>query len=112
MVNDATLALLPPGAIVVNTARGAVVAPWRCCVPSRAILTGAGIDVLENGAASDDDTLTSGLARSVPSCAFDRLILNPHSAFYTEAGLRDMRVKGSENVRRVVRVVRNADAVS
>ena len=30
------------------------------------------------------------------------LILNPHSAFYSEEGLVDMRVKGSENCRRAL----------
>jgi C-terminal binding protein len=34
--------------------------------------------------------------------AHDRLILNPHSAFYCEEGLMDMRVKGAQNVRRVL----------
>jgi D-3-phosphoglycerate dehydrogenase/C-terminal binding protein len=30
------------------------------------------------------------------------VILNPHSAFYCEEGLEEMRVKGSENCRRVL----------
>ena len=34
--------------------------------------------------------------------AFHRVILNPHSAFYCEEGLEEMRVKGSENCRRVL----------
>ena len=34
--------------------------------------------------------------------AHDRLILNPHSAFYCEEGLMDMRIKGSENCRRAL----------
>ena len=32
--------------------------------------------------------------------AHDRLILNPHSAFYSEECLMDMRIKDSENCRR------------
>ena len=32
----------------------------------------------------------------------DRLILNPHAAFYSEEGLMDMRIKGSENCRRAL----------
>lgn len=31
--------------------------------------------------------------------AHDRLLLNPHSAFYCEEGLNDMRRKGSEACR-------------
>ena len=34
--------------------------------------------------------------------AHDRLILNPHAAFYSEEGLMDMRIKGSENCRRAL----------
>ena len=34
--------------------------------------------------------------------AHDRIILNPHSAFYSDEGLMDMRIKGSENCRRAL----------
>lgn len=102
MVDDAALALLPHGAIVVNTARGAVVDTMAVL---RAIesghLAGAGIDVLEKEPPPADDPLLQAW-RDPAHRAHDRLILNPHSAFYTEEGLRDMRVKGSENVRRVL----------
>ena len=64
-------------------------------------LAGAGIDVLEKEPPLDDDPLLRAW-RDPQDPAHDRLILNPHSAFYTEEGLREMRVKGSENVRRVL----------
>ena len=32
----------------------------------------------------------------------DRVIVNPHSAFYSEEGLRDMRVKGAQACRRAL----------
>jgi D-3-phosphoglycerate dehydrogenase/C-terminal binding protein len=102
MISDAALSLLPPGAVVVNTARGAVVdtsALLRAI--ERRHLIGAGIDVLEQEPPRDDDPLLQAW-RDPNHPAHDRLILNPHSAFYTEEGLRDMRVKGSENVRRVL----------
>ncbi len=102
MLDDSAIALLPRGAIVVNTARGAVV---DVLAVLRAIesghLAGAGIDVLEKEPPPDDDPLLKAW-RDPQNPAHDRLILNPHSAFYTEEGLRDMRVKGSENVRRVL----------
>lgn len=102
MINDTALALLPAGAIVINTARGAVVdahAVLRSIEANH--LCGAGLDVLEKEPPSDDDPLISAW-RDPKHPAHDRLILTPHSAFYTEEGLRDMRVKGSENVRRVL----------
>ena len=34
--------------------------------------------------------------------AHDRLILNPHAAFYSEEGLMEMRSKGSRNIRRAL----------
>ena len=34
--------------------------------------------------------------------AHDRIILNPHTAFCSEEGLLDMRLKGSEASRRVL----------
>ena len=102
MLNDETLHVLPPGAIVINTARGAVVdahAVLRAIESNH--LNGAGLDVLEKEPPHDDDPLLLAW-RNPEHPAHDRLILNPHSAFYTEEGLRDMRVKGSENVRRVL----------
>src|SRR6266576_6514756 len=102
MLNDSAIALLPRGAIVVNTARGAVV-DALAVLPAieSGHLAGAGIDVLEKEPPPDDDPLLKAW-RDPQNPAHDRLILNPHSAFYTEEGLRDMRVKGSENVRRVL----------
>jgi len=102
LINDQTLAALPPGACVINTARGAVVDPLAIL---RALESGrlacAGLDVLEQEPPDDLDPLLVAW-RDPGHPAHDRLILNPHAAFYTEEGLRDMRVKGSENVRRVL----------
>lgn len=102
MINDEALGQLPAGTIVINTARGAVVdahAVLRSLEANH--LTGAGLDVLEKEPPNDNDPLIQAW-RDPQHPAHDRLILTPHSAFYTEEGLRDMRVKGSENVRRVL----------
>jgi lactate dehydrogenase-like 2-hydroxyacid dehydrogenase len=34
--------------------------------------------------------------------AYHRLIVNPHTAFYCEEGLQDMRTKGTESCRRAL----------
>ena len=64
-------------------------------------LGGSGIDVLETEPPSPDHPLLQAW-RDPAHPAHDRLILNPHSAFYSEEGLMDMRIKGSENCRRAL----------
>jgi C-terminal binding protein len=64
-------------------------------------LAGAAIDVLEKEPPPDDHPLVVAW-RDPNHPAHDRIILNPHIAFYSEEGLVDMRIKGSENCRRVL----------
>jgi C-terminal binding protein len=102
LLDDRTLALMPRGSYLVNTSRGGVVdvqAVLQALVSGH--LAGAGIDVLETEPPSPDDPLLRAW-RDPSHPAHDRLILNPHSAFYCEEGLLDMRVKGAQNVRRVL----------
>jgi D-3-phosphoglycerate dehydrogenase/C-terminal binding protein len=64
-------------------------------------LAGAGIDVLESEPPPPDHPLL--LAWRDPSHpAHCRVIVNPHSAFYSEEGLMDMRVKGATACRRAL----------
>ena len=102
LVNADSLAWLSPGAFLVNTARGGVVD--TAAVPAALAsgrLAGAGIDVLpQEPPAADDTLLVAWRDREHP--AFERLIINPHAAFYSEEGLLDMRVKGSEACRRAL----------
>lgn len=102
ILNDETIALMPAGSYLVNTSRGGVVdvlAVLRALESSH--LAGAGIDVLETEPPAPDHPLIKAW-RDPNNPAHDRLILNPHSAFYSEEGLMDMRVKGAQNVRRVL----------
>ena len=102
LLNDRTIGLLPRGSYLVNTSRGGVVdvlAVLRALESGQ--LAGAGIDVLETEPPSGDHPLVKAW-RDPSHPAHDRLILNPHSAFYCEEGLMDMRVKGAQNVLRVL----------
>ena len=102
LVNARTLSMLPKGSFLVNTARGG-------CVDARAVLDaieseqlrGAALDVLEIEPPPEDDPLIAAW-RTPGTLAHDRVIINPHSAFYSEQGLDDMRIKGSSNIRRVL----------
>ena len=102
LMNRDTLAQMRPGAFLVNTARGGAVEPLAVLdALARGHLGGAGLDVLEHEPPAADHPLLVAW-RDPQHPAHDRLILNPHAAFYCEEGLNDMRVKGSENVRRVL----------
>jgi D-3-phosphoglycerate dehydrogenase/C-terminal binding protein len=102
LMNRDTLAQMRPGAFLVNTARGGAVEPLAMLdALARGHLGGAGLDVLEHEPPAADHPLLVAW-RDPQHPAHDRLILNPHAAFYCEEGLNDMRVKGSENVRRVL----------
>lgn len=102
MINAATIAKMPPRSFLVNTARGAVVDVLAVLdAIASGHLRGAAIDVLETEPPPDDHPLIAAW-RDPNHPAHGRLIVNPHSAFYSEEGLLDMRIKGSRNCRRVL----------
>lgn len=95
LINHGTLSLLPMGAYLINTARGAIVdqaAILRAIESGR--LAGAGIDVLEREPPAEEDPLVRAW-RDPNHPAFHRVLINPHSAFYSEEGLLDIRTKGA-----------------
>jgi phosphoglycerate dehydrogenase-like enzyme len=93
MINAAAFARLPEGAIIVNTARGPVVEQNALIdALNSGRLLGAGIDVCEREPL-DDDRL-----RRHP-----RVILTPHSAFYSIEGFVELRRKTAEEVRRLLK---------
>lgn len=102
LINAQTLALMKPGGYLINTARGGIVDTHAVLAAlTTGHLAGAGLDVLPLEPPDADDPLLRAW-RDPAHPAHDRLILNPHSAFYTEEGLADMRIKSSRNVRRVL----------
>ena len=109
LIGTAAIAKLPRGAFLVNTARGAIVD--TAAVPlaiASGQLAGAALDVLPTEPPADDDPLLLAW-RDPQHPAHDRLIINPHSAFYCEEGLGEMRTKSCANVRRALlgQLVRN-----
>ncbi len=102
MMNAATIAKMKRGTFLVNTARGGVVDV--AAIPDAIAsgqLAGAGIDVLEQEPPPEDQPLLVAW-RNPDHPAYHRVIVNPHAAFYSEEGMLDMRVKGSEACRRAL----------
>lgn len=102
MIGASAIDRMPKGAYLINTARGALV---DTVAVSLAIetgqLAGAAIDVLPNEPPGDDEPLVVAW-RDPQHPAHHRVLLNPHSAFYSEEGLMDMRIKGSEACRQAL----------
>lgn len=102
VVDARAIALMPDGSYLVNTARGATVDATAIPGAIRSgKLAGAGIDVLPDEPPPDDHPLLVAW-RDPAHPAHDRVIVNPHSAFYSEEGLLDMRVKGAQACRRAL----------
>jgi D-3-phosphoglycerate dehydrogenase/C-terminal binding protein len=102
LMNDETISLMPRGSFLVNTARGGVVDVNALpAALDSGQLAGAAIDVLEGEPPDDEQPLLKAW-RDSSHPAYDRLILNPHAAFYSQEGLQDMRVKGAQACRRAL----------
>jgi D-3-phosphoglycerate dehydrogenase/C-terminal binding protein len=102
LINRQTVKQMQPGSFLVNTARGGVVDVLAVLEAVTAgHLRGAAIDVLETEPPPDDHPLMRAW-RDPAHPAHDRIIVNPHAAFYSEEGLLDMRIKGSQNCRRIL----------
>jgi len=102
MIDHRAVALMPCGGYLVNTSRGEVVD--TAALPewiASGQLGGAGIDVLEREPPPPDHPLIRAW-RDPQHPAHHRVIINPHSAFYSEEGLVEMRVKGAQACRQAL----------
>ena len=92
LIDAAALAAIRPGAILINTARGPVVDQSALLAAlDSGRLYAAGLDVFEREPL-DDDRL-----RRHP-----RVLLSPHSAFYSKEGFVELRTKAAEEVARIL----------
>lgn len=92
ILNRQTLAMIPRGGYVINTARGGLIDLEAL---ADALETGqiqaAGLDVV------DPEPLVNERIRKHP-----QVVLTPHSAFYSVEGSRELRAKAAEHVRRAL----------
>ena len=94
------LSLLPKGAVLVNTARGPIVDPDAVAELLKAgHLAGAGLDVLPVEPPVDPVPELVRAYRAREPWTIGRLIITPHSAFFTPEAWEDIRVKSAETMR-------------
>jgi C-terminal binding protein len=102
LIDAKAVAKMPKGSYLVNTSRGGVVD--ATCIPEAirsGQLAGAGIDVLPVEPPPPDHPLVVAWRDPKDPC-YDRVILTPHSAFYSEEGLMHIRVKTAESCLRAL----------
>lgn len=91
LVDDAAIAAMKPGAILLNTSRGGVV---DLDAVERGLRSGklcaAGLDVLESEPLDRSHPLLAAWTRE-ERWLEGRLVVTPHAAFYTPESLADMR---------------------
>ena len=100
MIGARELALLPAGAVVVNTARGPIVDIDALAAALKSgHLAGVGIDVIpvEPPVEPVPELLRAYRARE-PWCE-GRLIITPHAAFFSPQAWDDIRTKSAETMR-------------
>ncbi len=96
LFGEGALARMKKGAILVNTARGAIVDTGALLKSIEAgHLGGAMLDVLPQEPPDPDDPLVAAY-RVPPSWLAGRLILSPHAAFYSPESFYDLRFKAAE----------------
>ena len=103
LIGTKEIASMPPGSFLINTSRGGVVDTEAVVKAlSAGHLAGAGIDVLEQEPPAPDSPVITAW-RDPEHPAHDRLLLNPHTAFYCEEGAGEFRTKGAAEVLRALR---------
>jgi D-3-phosphoglycerate dehydrogenase/C-terminal binding protein len=103
LIDAETLRQFKPGAILINTARGPIcdtTAVLKALESGH--LAGAGLDVIPVEPPLADDPLLSAY-RNPQHIASQRVILTPHSAFYSEEGFEEMRRKAALEAGRALR---------
>lgn len=102
LVNSDSLAQMPWGSYLINTARGAIVNSHDVVSAIESgRLAGAAIDVLSHEPPNALEPLV-GAWRDPEHLAYHRVLINPHAAFYSDESLNEMRSKGAESCRRAL----------
>ena len=99
MIDAAALALLPPHAVVINTARGPVIDEQALFEALRAgRLAAAALDVLQH-----EPPVENALFDAYLRGELQNLLLTPHIAWYSQQSVRELRRKAAEEAGRLLR---------
>ena len=100
LINAEALAMMKSTAFLINTARGAVVDVDALADALRTQrIAGAGIDVLP----CEPPPADSALVKLWQLSEFVNLVITPHTAFYSDAGMVEMRMKAAQEIGRALR---------
>ena len=111
LIDRQALSQMKPTAILINTARGAVVNTNSLAEALRTgKLAGAGLDVLPQEPPTADDPLIKLWQQQAEP--FVNLVITPHTAFYSEAGMVEMRQKAAQEIGRALRGERLLNCVN
>ena len=100
MIGARELALLPKGAVVINTARGPIIDIDALAAALKSgHLSGVGLDVIPVEPPADPVPELVRAYRAHEKWTEGRLIITPHSAFHTPEAWDDIRTKGAETMR-------------
>lgn len=103
MISSEQIHWMPKGSFLINTARGGVIDTMAVIdALASGYLAGAGIDVLEQEPPPTDSPILAAW-RNPDHPAHDRLLLNPHTAFYCDEGCEEFRRKGAMEIARAYR---------
>jgi len=90
MIDERVLGMMPSHALLINTARGALVDLGALAAAlDEKRLAGAGLDVFEHEPLPAEHALHS----------IETAVVTPHAAFYSEESLKDLQRKAAEQLR-------------
>lgn len=112
MADKKFFSCLKPQAVIINTARGGIIdldALYQAM--KKDVVRAAGLDVLPAEPPDERNKLIKDWENNA-AWITHRLLITPHSAFYSEKAYQEMRVKAAQEVKRVLQGKRPLNCVN